>query len=455
MPAVEFLEKFAFAPYSVGYTMEPALESGVPVCRLRTYSTAQPSSLSGLRTISGSEVQADLPSWNVEQPISYVSAKYYEEYETRITENSSENATEQTEPTKQVEHSYVAANSTDGGVVLNSDIKKIELDMNGVRAFVPLNAQSNNYYGVTPQAFTEGRAREFANAVFHRYKSGISTVILKTLRTSNTNAMQIGDFVLVEVDVLPNQATRTRGGTRLMQILNKYAVGVVWEFELLDSGVNVAMAAPTVGAPSTPNRAEVQVSITTSERALVEVQFAATETGASQPSGDDRLWSTGTQRVINTASATVTLSGLPEGKRIWVRARCIAPLDEGMKLNSQWVVGGSVILANIATPSSVVADRITSRSAHIRWTNTDVDLPIQLWLASPAGTPDTLIVQLPAGSTSYVLRGLNKNTSTSHRVGVRYFDQYQGNGAFGTADFTATGTAPILDAPASLTIFNS
>lgn len=453
--AVEWLEKSMLSPYSVGYAMEPVEIAGVPLCKLRVYSTAQPTSLSGLVTINGDDVQAKFPEWNIEQPVNVVVGTYYEEYETRVTNDSSEGAREQPEPFLEVKHSTADVNTINGQVVVNTDVKKIAVDMNGVRAFIPLNSQQNNYFGVEPNVYTKSRAARLTTDIFNRFRGGISTVVMRTLRNSKTNGVSVGDFVLVEVEVLPNQATHTRAGTRLMQVVNKYAVGMLWEMELLDSGVNTAMLAPTVGTPTSPNRAEVEVDITTAQRAMIQVEYAATEVGATQPNSDSQLWTYAQQSIIDATTESIVISGLPEGRKIWIRARAVSPVDEQLRLNSQWVVGGSVTLANIATPSGVSVDRITLRSARVSWTNTDTTLPIEVWLASPAATPDTRITTLPAGSTTYILRGLDRNTSTSHRVGIRYLDQYQGNGAFATADFTASGDPPVLDAPAAILLYVS
>jgi hypothetical protein len=434
--------------------MEPAVVGGVPLCKLKVFSTAQPSVLSGLETLGGSDIITGLPEWSIVQPISAVSMKYYSEYQTRITNNSNDGALGDITPTQQVEDMIVIANSTDNNVVLNTDIVKIDLTANGLRSFLPLRLISTaEIYNQDVQVYIKNKAIEFATNIFNRFKGGVSTVILKTLRNTKTNNLSVGNFVLVELDILPNQATHTRGGTRLMQITNKYSAGINWEFELLDSGVNTVMLAPTVGTPTSPRKSEISVSVTTTQRAFIELQYAATDSGATQPGGDSLLWTYGIRQIINNTTATLQLGGLPEGKLIWVRARSTNPLDSDLKLNSQWVVGGSILLDNISVVSSLTVSNISSRTATISWTNTDSILPIEVWLASPAGVPDTRIITLPSNSTIYYLKGLDRNTSTSHRVGVRYIDPQQGVGQFATANFTATGADIKLDAPAAMTLY--
>ena len=54
-------------------------------------------------------------------------------------------------------------------------------------------------------------------------------------RTNTVNNLQIGDWVYIDVDMLPNPTLNTRGGTRLFQVSSTANAGSVKNMILIDS----------------------------------------------------------------------------------------------------------------------------------------------------------------------------------------------------------------------------
>lgn len=459
MEAVKFIEDCICKPYNLGYTIEPVEEGGIAKSQLRFFSTRQPQSgsLSSLVTINGTDVIADsAKNWSSNPPIGGVDFTYYMESSAGLS-RTSKNLTISPDIESVVETTYTTILLPSAVDAVDASYKRDTIDMNGVRGVLKNVLNANNVGQVNQTSaynVTRAAANRLATEYFNRRKSGIPTVRLSTVRNTKTNAIKVGDFVLVEVEVLPNQATRSRGGTRVMQVLQKTPNGLENEFELIDSGLNAVMATPTLGTVTSPSENSVSFSVTTSEKAMVEIEVAVVPAGGSVPAAGSLSWMLLERLLVNATTVTHRIDGLPEGQRIFVRIRATSPDNTLIKLPSPWVTSSGLDLNNLGTPTTVTVTNITSRSAKVTWVNTETDYPIEIWLASPAGTPDTQITALPAGSTSFVLRGLDKNSSTSHRVGVRYVDGLLGFGPFATADFTATGDAPTLDAPAAILIYN-
>lgn len=457
--AAKFIEDYICKPYNLGYTIEPIDNSGVPKSRLRFFSTRQPQSgsLGGLVTINGTDVVAEsAKEWSSNPPIGGVDFTFYMESSAGLS-RSTKNLTISPDIESVVETSYTTIFLPSAVDSVDASYKRDTINMNGVRGILKNPLNPNNVGAVNQTSaynVSRANANRLATEYYNRRKSGIPTVRLSTVRNSKTNGILVGDFVFVEVEVLPNQATHTRGGTRVMQVLQKTPNGLMNDFELIDSGINAVMATPSLGSVTSPDISQVSFSITTTEKATVEIEAAIVPAGGSAPAASSVNWMLVERLPVNTTTVTHTINALPEGRRIYVRIRATSPDNALFKLASPWVTSSGLDLSNLGTPSTVTVTNTTTRSAKVNWTNTESEYPIEVWLASPAGTPDTQISSLPAGSTSYTLRGLDKNSSTSHRVGIRYVDGVLGYGPFGTADFTATGAAPVLDAPAAILIYN-
>lgn len=450
--AVEWMEANVLKPFSIGYTAEAYLSGSVPTSRIRFFDTTVPTTLSGSVTLTEADIDTSvMPTWNAGLPVSTIEARHYAEVfkeidATKLVDTDLAGELLSTSELVTVDK-YVNSRT-------NTEYSTLAVDFKGIRALLSdAQYQEAGLHGISAITAARFRAQEYATYLHNRYGAGSPTVILDALRNVRTDALRVGDFCLVEADMLPNQATHTRGGTRVMQVLGKHPMGLRYELELLDSGINSTMANPIVGTPTSPADNTVSVYLeTVGPEALVSYQVAVTDVGGAQPSSADMRWMTAGVQLIN-GSVTVTIPDMPETKRVWVRARTTSPTGTEIRLPSAWVVGGYIDLTNLSAPTSVSVVNINSRSAKVVWANTE-PLSVEVWLASPAGTPTTLVAALPPSSSVYQLNGLDKSSSTSHRVGIRYNDTFRGSSAFATADFTATGTAVQLDAPAAHLIYS-
>jgi len=448
MEAVEFIEKHICLPYSLGYTFDSVLSESVPVSQIRFFSTKQPTSLAGIRTLDASDIVSNQDkSWASTEPLLYVRGNYYTETRRIVDLTTIANdPNSDTSPT--VTNGYSSIIGLEN--VTDSSYKALEIEYNGIRGIdAGANASTATINNISATAWAKGKAEQFLMNIYSRRKSGNPRVQFKCVRNSNTEAIKVGDFVLVNLDVLPNQATRIRGGIRLYQVVQRNPEGLTVDFLLADSGVNETMTTPTLGTVTSPQANTATFNITTTQSASVEIEYAVVNTGDSAPAQSSAVWLLFSKQNINNTTQTITISNLPEGRRIFIRVRATSGDTTDIKLPSAYAVSAGTILTNINAPTNVSVTNITERAGTVSWTNTNTFYAIQVYLANPAGTPNTFIIELPRESTTYRLTGLQLNSSTSNTVGIRYTDAYKGFSPFASASFTAAGTAPQLDAPAA------
>ena len=448
MEAVEFIENHICKPYSLGYTFDAALSGSIPVSQLRFFSTKQPTSTSGIATLDADDVISTVDkSWGSTEPLLYVRGNYYTENKRIVSRKTIANDPE-TDTSPTTVNAYASIIGLEN--VTDSSYQAMDVEFNGIRGvdsaiFTP----TANIDNLPVVLWSKGKAEQFLMNIYSRRKGGNPRVGFQCIRNTNTNSIKVGDFVLVNLDVLPNQATHIRGGTRLYQVLQKTPNGLTVDFLLADSGVNTTMTAPTLGTVTSPRANTATFDVTTTESASIEIEYAVTSTSDSAPAQSSVQWLLFAKQNVNNTTTNFTISNLPEGRKIFIRIRATSGDTTDIKLPSSYVVSAGTSLTNISAPTNVSVSNITSRAATVSWTNTNTFYTVQVYLASPAAVPDTPIIELPPASTTYRLTGLQLNSSTSHTVGVRYSDAYKGFSAFTTSSFTAAGTAPTLDAPAS------
>jgi hypothetical protein len=452
MEAAEFIEKHICKPYGFGYTFEPQLVNNIPQSVLRLFSTYIPTSSAGLSTLDDTSVIAGTDqSWNTNEPVLAVGGMYYiEKFKTYTRDTLSAAPSEgMTNPTIQEKFPLVYA-LTD---TIDPSVKIEQLDFNGLRGLngdIATNSIGGTAYNSATDVYVNGRAVAYLKKYFDRNQFGNPLVQLICIRNATTNGLKVGDFVLVDVDVLPNQALHTRGGTRIYQIVQKNVDGIQIEFNLLDSGVNQTMTAPSFGivSCSVANQIDFQVSIPSP--GTLEIDYAVMPSGSAVPANSSVNWIF-YQSARNTGvTQSFSIDTIPEGRTTYIRARTTSPSNADIKLPSPYTIASPVTLANISAPTSLAVSNITAKSAEVNWTNTNALFPIEVKLASPQGEPITTVIQLPASSSTFDLTGLDLNTNPAHTVGIRYIDAYKGFSPLVTASFTATGTTPQLDAPAAL-----
>ena len=452
MEAGEFIEKHICKPYGLGYTFEPQNVNGVPQSVLRLFSTYIPTSSAGLATLNDISVIAGTEqSWNTNEPVLAVGGTYYLETIKSYTRDTLSSAQSEGETNATIQQVFPIIYSTTSDIDPSSKIEQI--DFNGIRG---LNNDEYSFSiggmagNVNVNDYSLGRAFGHLKKYFDRNQFGNPLVQLTCIRNATTNALKVGDFVLVDVDVLPNQALHTRGGTRIYQIVQKNVDGIQIQFNLLDSGVNSTMPSPSFGIVSSSVSNQIDFEVSIPQPGTLEIDYVVVPSGSSVPANSSVNWIFFSSKRNTATTQSFSITTIPEGKTTFIRARTTSPTNADIKLPSPYVVASPVTLANISAPTNLVVSNITAKSAEIDWVNTNGIFPIEIKLASPQGEPITTIIELPPSSSAFDLTGLDLNTNPAHTVGVRYIDAYRGFSPLLTASFTATGTTPQLDAPAAL-----
>jgi hypothetical protein len=285
-------------------------------------------------------------------------------------------------------------------------------------------------------------ANQLTQPYTQRYSNGTPSIIILCRRTATINSLNIGDWTLVDIDMMPNQATHLRGGNRIMQVVGKSFDGVKVRLTLIDGAINSTMAVPTINsvvANATLANNAVNVSITTTENARVLVQYAVTPSGGSQPSSGDAGWIHGTIGVINNTTQTLYVDSLPSGIKVWIRARAESVATADVKMPSAWVYSTGTILGSLSAPSNLVISNISTKSAKLTWIPTE-RTKTEVRLASPPASSMNSVVLLPSGSTTYTLRGLDLLASPSCSVGIRHVDNVLGRSTIISGSFVAIGS---------------
>lgn len=288
-----------------------------------------------------------------------------------------------------------------------------------------------------------------ANAFRSVFSRGKVELTLKCRRTANTDRLP-GQFVLLDIDVLPDPNSNLRGGVRLVRVVERTEDGPRRILRVVDSGQNVVANAPVIGTITTETgntRHGVVVPITVNAQVdPVIVQYAVTTTGVgTAPTDTDGRWTTG-QRL--TASGNANIRDLLSGKRIWIRARSEPAAMDQFRIASPWVYAtspASVDLGSLTVPSGVSVTNIKDKSVHVTWTVGEADEDVVVYLASPSGGTLEFIRRLPPGSSAYDLIGLVP--STSYRVEIGHQDAYGSESTRAGANFSTNSTVITPDAP--------
>lgn len=454
--AVDFIEKHICQPFSMGYTFVPTTSGSNIVNAFKLFSTKQPTVVPSVTYNNTNIISSDSNDWSSAEPLAYIKGTYYVE-NLRGGRYAVKRSTSDTDPDNIIQ-TIVGQTIVGLSEVTDSSYKGMEIDMIGLRGvnnnLVTLG--QGTMENIPAFQYTQGKALRYIQDIYNRYKSGNPAVNITIARSGSgvtVTEPTIGDFVLVSEDVLPNQATHVRGGSRIYQVISKNDVGASVDLSLLDSGINATMNTASFGAITSSRVNLVSSSITTNEDALVEVEYAVVASGSAQPASTSNSWVMYQSLPVSASTYQLEISPIPEGRTCYLRARCVTPDDGDLKLPSSYVYSSGVTLNAIPSVTNLTVSNITARSANVNWNNTNAFYSIQVLLASPQATPDTSIIVLQPSSSAYQLTGLNLNTSPSHSVGVRYIDDVRGFGPMVTSSFVATGTATQLDAPAALILY--
>lgn len=272
-----------------------------------------------------------------------------------------------------------------------------------------------------------------------------------TLKRSGT-AVTMGGLALATFQHVPDPTTWQRGGTRVCRVLELSPIGATRSVRLLDLGVNLFAAVPTLGAPAqeadnTYSGITTALTLNASGQAA-EVRYAVTDVSVGTvPVDTSPLW-TVTDRF--TSTQTVTIRNLAPNRRVWVQGRTLPDYVDSY-LPSAWVNAGGtgrVDTAALPAPSAPAGSNQTARSFRVSWTNGATELATELLIATPTTDPRVVVARVLSGSSLYDFpgdTGLLLQPSTTYRVGVRHALVSQVGEAVSaevTVDVTTTAVEP-------------
>jgi hypothetical protein len=316
--------------------------------------------------------------------------------------------------------------------------------------YYPSRTLSIDAQGVIFDGFiaTPGEYPEVAVARPFEMMFGTSAAYFKGIfrRTSNTNKWP-GDFVIMDLDEIPDAASNERGGSRVMMVLERSEVGPHRTMRFIDCGPNSVAVVPTIDTPvqhtgDEKHSIDVDVTLNASDEPVV-LQVAVTSTGTgSAPAADSELWKS---RAVVKTTGTQIISSLPSNKRIWVRG--YTEVAEKLPSAMEYPVSTGYVDTDAITAPTYGTDTVTGRSVVATWTVGDAAYPL---MPTRDGV-NRRANPLPAGSTRFTHD--ENAASTAYTFGVKHVDPYGGESTIATSGgTTTTGTSSTLLSPRGLQI---
>ena len=429
--AQEFIENVLLHPYLLGY----AMTHNDAYSELKLFSLAIPDSIDGLATITGSDLVAgETPRWEAHKPYSFDFSRRVDEFR-RFYKNDWFNIDNAAEV---IYNSRVDTSGTyiDADAMTDPIVEPIQISGVGFHKVVP---PSNNAWNIDLFEI----ARMFWATDYHkspwnyvnRFGVNVHEVTLVCRRTDTVNALELGDWVLVDIEFLPDPNTHQRGGVRLMQVYGKNERGVTCQVNLMDGGLTTALSTPTVTA-ATESISNVNITTTATTDAYHNIEYVVLPRGTTSVSVTDQRWAfADTKPITSGSSEVIELKNLPRGSRVYGRARAQRPLEGGLQLPSPWTVSNGVDITAVPTPTINAADNVTYYSAEISWTNADTDLKTEVWsTGNEAGSLQRWSTERE-GTDRIVLTGLDDSPVTGIVAAIRHIDDFNGASYFVSSSF--------------------
>jgi hypothetical protein len=198
-----------------------------------------------------------------------------------------------------------------------------------------------------------------------------------------------GSYRLVQVSAQPNPTTNARSGSRLMLCTGRTENGLTLSLDFVDTGAGSVANTPTISSASVPadDLQALAVAVTLdaeSDRVIVEYNVTLTSVG-TRPGATDRGWLPGSTFF---ASTTQRILALPQGARVWLRARSY-PIGTNLRLPSAYVFLGApgyVDMGAITAPSAVASANLFANRVDLSWTNADTTRRVEI-LRVAGGAP--------------------------------------------------------------------
>lgn len=287
------------------------------------------------------------------------------------------------------------------------------------------------------------------------YANGPQIVTLPCTRASaNAASVFPGTFFQCTATAFPNANTNKRligsDNPRVILCTERVEKGLALDLTGVDWGVATLATAPTVGTPATltgdtSHSCFCPITLNGGGEAVeVWINVTATSVGAA-PADTDPGWVPLCWLFHN---ANAIARGLGAGGRVWFRART-NPRRNGVMLGadisgnaleipSAWVHSTNVDLTALSAATALASSGIFANQFTVTWSNPDPTKNVEIWVSQPVTDPRQFVARLPAGSTSFTLKGLA--ASTTYRLAVRETD---GVGGFTEATIDVATSASI------------
>lgn len=430
----EFLQQ-----YNMGYRMEPTASAGRAFSKFVPFSMDLPTTIGSVPTITEEEVRStSLLSWKPGQSFLRFDMTFYEE---RVTDSAdiraSDNPFEGPENPTLIEEEPITDSIFELGNLFGGD-GLFKQDATGFRFFPSeiffdlefVNGIDINFYR---ERMVRRLAARFQRENEFRFSRGPATIDLELERVSSTNDLNLGDFRILDVDFLPDPFTHVRGGARLVQCIERSENGPTITFRFADSGQNIQRSAPVVNdfsQISATNTASGTIQVLKRER--VETWFAITDQSTTaRPAETSSLWEYQNSVLIPAgATQSVVIGELPDGGRIWIRARSRVPSNEDLQLPSDFAFTPSPgffdMTGVIAAPTNLIISEITETTAKASWAPADIDVQTEVRLKPDSSASFQRVAILYPGSTQYPLEGLSIAASENpYTLGVRHVSPWR------------------------------
>lgn len=316
----------------------------------------------------------------------------------------------------------------------------------------------------TPHEFTDGLSRDaWVKAVALGYATEVRSIfgrgapgldLLLDAGDPVVDALTVGQDVFYAFDGLVDPSTHKKGGTRVGKIVEANPAGLALRVRLVDLGVNITSAVPTLGTVVkgsgglSKTSIDFVISSLNAQGDPVRASAAVTAKSVStRPLPSSALW-----HDFGLYAAAGTYASYPyrSNMRVWVRGRAEPDQATRLAFPSDWVYGAGVGYADLdamTAPFALVRSSATVKAATFRWTNGEAAEIILIQIASPSGGTLEDLVRLPAGTKGFTVNGLDLLTGPDVKVAVMHEDAFGGVSTSVTSTFTPVATALTASAP--------
>ena len=287
-------------------------------------------------------------------------------------------------------------------------------------------------------------APAIARDYFARFGDGPIQGMVSGLSTMES--LTIGENVLLTLGTYPNLNIAGRGGTRVIQVLQRIDEPAGPSFRYLDAGPNVqpvATSGITLTRSTVDPKHTLQLTVgTLTAGAQFTAQLAASST---KPSSGSTVW-TAAYTTASTSTGVYDIGQRASNTTYWGRVRAI----KASRVGSPWYYTTAGVATSAISPPSftTVADDFDTRFVTKGWTNGDARYPSALFIDTSSGaswTTGNLYQRYPPRTNQGTIYGLT--SGTTYYLALRHFDGFGGVSAVATTQ-VATSTSGATACPA-------